>query len=370
MRKKAYIILYFAVFVFLLIAACSADTFEQKGLFTSWFTYGDTKQCGFKFIPEAVLTHPLTEKSNLDIDIAIKADYKYDLEKIETFSESSYAKLYRGWARYSTDQLELRAGLQKINFGPAQLLRSLRWFDQLDPRDPLHLTDGVNAVLGRYYFINNANIWLWGLYGNKGIMGLEVFETNKKSLEPGGRWQFPVPKGEMGISYNRRYIDHTDWNKKMSAVITNGLENKYGLDGYWDIGIGCWFEACAAKQDINPNLAVWDRYLTVGADYTFDIGPGVHILAEHFTKSTGYGFYDQTDQLQYSAVKVDFSLNMLDSVNLITYYDHFSKTAYPFFGFQRLYDDWQINVNAFNSTIGASSGYLGKGVQLMVTYNY
>lgn len=33
-------------------------------------------------------------------------------------------------------------------------------FDQVDPRDPLKLTDGVRGLLGRYCFLNNADIWL------------------------------------------------------------------------------------------------------------------------------------------------------------------------------------------------------------------
>jgi len=55
------------------------------------------------------------------------------------------------WIRLSTKQFELRAGLQKINFGSATLLRPLMWFDKIDPRDPLQLTDGVYALLARYY---------------------------------------------------------------------------------------------------------------------------------------------------------------------------------------------------------------------------
>jgi len=39
--------------------------------------------------------------------------------------------IYRGWIRYSGSQFEARVGLQKINFGPAQLLRSLKWFARL-----------------------------------------------------------------------------------------------------------------------------------------------------------------------------------------------------------------------------------------------
>ena len=61
-------------------------------------------------------------------------------------------KPYRLWLRYSTSHLEIRAGLQKINFGSSNILRPLMWFDKMDFRDPLMLTDGVYALLGRYYF--------------------------------------------------------------------------------------------------------------------------------------------------------------------------------------------------------------------------
>jgi len=56
-------------------------------------------------------------------------------------------KPYRAWIRFSSDQLELRIGLQKLNFGSASILRPLMWFDQMDPRDPLQLTDGLWAFL-------------------------------------------------------------------------------------------------------------------------------------------------------------------------------------------------------------------------------
>jgi hypothetical protein len=73
------------------------------------------------------------------------------MKDFNSFSSNGDIKPYRLWARYSTSQLEIRAGLQKINFGSANILRPLMWFDQMDPRDPLQLTDGVWGILGRYY---------------------------------------------------------------------------------------------------------------------------------------------------------------------------------------------------------------------------
>merc|ERR1712127_1137306 len=104
----------------------------------------------------------------------------------------------------NTNQFELRVGLQKIDFGSASLLRPIQWFNQIDPRDPLQLTNGVYGVLGRYYFLNNANIWLWTLYGNEKTRGFDALETNKKVPEFGGRIQYPTKKGEIALSYHHR----------------------------------------------------------------------------------------------------------------------------------------------------------------------
>ena len=74
-------------------------------------------------------------------------------------------KPYRGWLRLSGARFEARFGLQQLSFGSATLFRPLMWFDSLDPRDPLQLTDGVYGLLLRFYAKGNANAWLWGLYG-------------------------------------------------------------------------------------------------------------------------------------------------------------------------------------------------------------
>ena len=74
---------------------------------------------------------------------------------------------YRVWFRYQIKNWEFRVGLQKIDFGVAQLLRPIQWFNQIDPRDPLGLTNGVRGLLIRHYFKNNSNLWVWGLYGNE-----------------------------------------------------------------------------------------------------------------------------------------------------------------------------------------------------------
>jgi len=134
---------------------------------------------------------------NIDLfqinDILIDTELSYDINlRFVRFENSGNrkdneleltSKLYRGWLRYSTSQTELRIGLQKINFGPAQILRSLQWFDNINPYVPTKTTEGVKAVLGRYYFINNANIWLWGIWGDSEETSINKFFYEEDNFE-------------------------------------------------------------------------------------------------------------------------------------------------------------------------------------------
>jgi hypothetical protein len=98
---------------------------------------------------------------------------------------SGEVRPYRLWLRLSSSRLEARLGLQKINFGSATVFRPLMWFDRLGPRDPLQITDGVWGLLLRYYLKNNANIWIWGLYGNRDEKGWERQPTASRTPEWG-----------------------------------------------------------------------------------------------------------------------------------------------------------------------------------------
>jgi hypothetical protein len=53
--------------------------------------------------------------------------------------------------------------LQKIAFGPAQVLRSLSWFDTIDLKDPTGQTDGVDAFRLRWFPSNSMALWSWAV---------------------------------------------------------------------------------------------------------------------------------------------------------------------------------------------------------------
>ena len=145
-----------------------ADSFMFKAQLSAYTHYNpDNKPnlwAGARYIPQINYNIGLKKSRLIDFEASANLYGHVGMGATDTSTANGNIKPYRLWARYSGNQFELRAGLQKINFGSASMLRPLMWFDQIDPRDPLRLTDGVWGVLGRYYFLNNFNIWAWILY--------------------------------------------------------------------------------------------------------------------------------------------------------------------------------------------------------------
>ena len=242
------------------------------------------------------------------------------------------------------------------------------WFDRVDPRDPFELTDGVDALLLRYYFLNNVNVWLWGLYGNDDLKGLERVETDPDKIEAGGRFQFPITKGEMALTYHQRTVDRADWNSKMAVPLMDGTEDRLALDGNWDVGVGLWFEAEASRLEIDSSSELWEEFITFGSDYTF--GSGIFVVGEHFIHSTGEEFNHVDKDGEMTAFSAEYNLGLLDRINMIAYYDWELEKNSTFLGWQRTYDNWLINVLAFSKGSGRAGTFSGDGLQLIITYNH
>ncbi|MFH1783313.1 MAG: hypothetical protein ABH868_00220 [bacterium] len=382
-----FLIVLKITFLLFRVSSIEAREIELNGQVSGWLAYSDQWKIGTRYIPCLSILDPVPTKGAIDAEVSVNAYTWTSLDLMDEIDDNTRAKFYRLWVRYYGEQGELRLGLQKVNFGPAQVLRSLMWFDQIDERDPLELTDGVKGLLFRYYFLNNANIWLWGLYGNNDLKGLETYETDNKNPEVGGRLQVSLGKGDVAFSYHRRDVDvnivldeSTGWRSNRrrkenlsGRVIKDGFEDRFAFDGKWDIGIGAWFEASVGKFSMDAEGSIWqewEEFLTLGTDYTMDIGPGVHVLYEHFVSSSGPELYEQDNNSNISAASVDFSVSVLDSINAIGYYDWKQKELYSFVSWQRTYDDWLITMSVFSSSETDTSAYSGDGALLMVTYNH
>jgi len=362
------------------IAAASAGGFEAgfHGRASGWLGASrDTSflgVAGLRYLPEARISLPVGSGLALDAEVSVNGFVSAEARS-ERPDVEARLKPYRGFARLSSARFEARAGLQKISFGSATLLRPLMWFDRVDPRDPLELTDGVYGLLARYYFQNNANVWAWGLLGNSEPKGWEVIGSELWKPEFGGRAQLPVPRGEVAITYHhRRALHETQW------IITSFSDDRIGLDGKWDIGVGCWFEAVLLRRGFGEvwRNADWQRMATVGLDYTLGIGAGLSVVAEHsLVGHADYEPFARGTTVHMSVLMLGLPLGLLDNLRGMVYYDWTNGEPYSFLGWQRTLDNWVFSVGAFwnpDEVVslggGPTTGVAGKGVRVDVVFNH
>ena len=330
----------------------------------------DEGRLAARYLPELSWKKPIREGLAVDAEAAVEVAGLAHLGGRDGFVGDRQAKAYRLWLRCSGDHFEVRLGLQKLNFGPATLLRPLRWFDSIDPRDPLRLSDGVYGLLGRYYFLNNANLWVWGLYGNSDRRGWDVLPPDDRAFEFGGRYQRPLGRGEIAVVYHRRTVDP----RALRDDVRRFPEHRFALDGRWDLGIGLWGEGVVVHRNGSTG---WPRYrhlVTVGADYTFAVGTGLHVLGEHMLLAEGDEIFAVEDDSHYTAVSLGINLGMLDRVSGILTYDWELEDVHGFLSWGRTYDDWNLYLNGFwnpkTGLPGRPERGGGRGLQAMVVYNH
>ncbi len=375
----------FFLFLFLLIPlnliSQPDQEFSFSGQASAWSNVNPAKDLplwlGARYIPQANYRIPLENNRLIDFEASVNINASMGMSFFDSFSDDFNIKPYRAWARYSGRQFELRAGLQKINFGSASMLRPLMWFDQMDPRDPLQLTDGVWGLLGRYYFLNNANIWLWGLYGNEGPKTWEVGKTAQETPEFGGRVQVPVPRGEAALSFHHRTVDTSQFAHFLPSHL-KVPESRYGFDGKWDIGIGIWLEAAWIQKHRDFGPATHQEIINVGADYTFGIGNGLNIIGEHLLFSPDQKAFAFADPIHFSGASASYPIGMFDNINMIVYYDWTNNNTYNFINWRKdlnrlsfyLMAFWNPETFQLPQQTESAALFSGKGFQVMLVYNH
>jgi hypothetical protein len=348
---------------------------DFRGQFSLWGNYNNTFDnyaFGGRYIPQ-LNAGSGNDKSVVDLELSanmfanfIGDEYKPDAD----------IKLYRAWLRFSTPQFELRGGLQKINFGSAKILRPLMWFDSVDARDPLQLTDGVYALLARYYFLNNANIWLWGLYGNNEPKGWESYHPIENEPEFGGRIQVPALSGEMALTYHYRKTQLIIEQPQYSWE--QGPENRLGFDASFDWIIGLWTEASYSNTSYQQATQYDKLLINAGADYTFGIGNGLYVIYEQLHarfNNRENGFFNS---LNFSLLSASYPVSVFDNVSYMMYYNWENTQFYNFINYQRQYNKLSFNLMAFWNPEefimpmqdNSAMLFAGKGLQIMVVFSH
>ncbi len=368
--------------VFLLLFFCtlplSSKNLSFNGQLSGWGNYNYDNELplwfGGRYIPELQWKDSLKNNKLFDLEASANIYGSFGFNPFDTIHAEGNIKPYRVWVRYSSNQYEIRLGLQKIDFGSANMLRPLMWFDRIDPRDPLQLTDGVWGLLGRYYWMNNANAWLWVLYGNKDPKTWETGETSQKIPEFGGRYQHPIPKGEAALSYHFREVDMPSM-----GFSDHIAENRIGLDAKWDITIGLWFEAAWFHKNKNVGEYTNQEMLTIGADYTFGIGNGLNVILENLLFSYDEKPFASSNIYSFTALSLSYPIGMSDNISAIVYYDWKNKNFYNTLNWKHDFKYFSTYVMPFWNPVNyampqvnteGQNLFAGKGIQIMLVYNH
>ncbi|HKK62223.1 MAG TPA: hypothetical protein VJ951_06675 [Bacteroidales bacterium] len=373
------------IFILLLIAAITQTARAQEvypeGQAIGWTTLNPTDpfqvQSGLRYLPGIKFAIPA---GNLSIEGELSADtwFSGTYPVNDSLSFDHTLAPYRAWVKLSGNQFELRAGLQKINFGSARMIRPLMWFDRMDPKDPLQLTSGVYGLLGRYYFLNNANIWAWALYGNNETKGLEIVPSVKNSFEYGGRVQLPVPIGEIAFTYHHRNSDPDAMLPPATQTDEPLPENRFAFDTRLNMVVGAWFEGALIRK--NDGILPLDNttLLNAGLDYTFNLGNGLNISGEGLYYMQGTEAFQADQDVLFGGVSVNYPLNIIHDLSLMVFMDAMNNEFYRFLNWSMTFDKWTFYTLGFwNPETYLLPGFeqkanmfSGAGVQFMAVFNH
>ena len=209
-----------------------------------------------------------------------------------------------------------------------------------------------------------------------------MFGTDQWKPEVGGRYQMPVGTGQMGLSTHYRKVHVPNL---VSSIPNNDFslnEQRIGLDGKWDVGIGLWFESSVTLTDkknyvIPTVFSVQDTW-NLGADYTIGLFNGLGVTVEYFRYHLGPQFLTGGSAVNLIGTMLTYPVSMLDNLSAMVFYTPDKNLAYNYFSWSRTYDNWNLYAIGFWNpnvplTISQSQNrnlFSGKGIQLMVSYNF
>lgn len=315
-----------------------------------------------RYIPELRLDQQVKAELRLGLDVALDL-YNYSLGDSLTEMDVNF---YRLGLRYDSPATQVRIGLQKINFGPARMLRVLQWFDQVDVRDPLALSPGVWAGLGHHYFENGVDLRLWMMADAPNQWRNVAGSQDEWPWDLGARLEVPMPKGTLGMTIHQ--LDLTE--------VSGISETRTAADIRFDAIIGLWSETMLSHVQL-PGSQMDMVTIMAGLDYTFGIGNGLYVAVEGLTSFAG-AFDDTLDwQVRSVALMSNYSLGLSDALVAYVYTMEtpaMDRKIIPMLGWNHTQGNWLFYLAIYDmpqlAQIASLTLPTGTGVQFNVAYSH
>ena len=311
----------------------------------------------FSYIPTLSFKKKNTTNELIDFEWAYKLNKYYVGDSLYDNDENSH----RLWVRYSNEKIEARFGLQKIIFGPTQILRPLSWFDTFNIKDPSGQTDGVEAFKLQYFSSNMIGLSSW------------VINNKVDTLTYGGRGEITTALGDFGFTYLKDPSRSKRSIGQIGAPISDS-HKRIAFDYRYDGFIGFWNESVIIKSTkSNINL------ISIGADYTLPFLNGVYVMIEsmHIQNESK----NLKSNQNFSAYMASLPIGMIHQATYISQTEWEENKTYQYLRWSSTYDSYSLNIiiymnpkrNEYNMTLNslhkALSGF-GTGIQFMFIYNH
>ena len=368
-RFKNKISTYFIILalIIVLISRIQSQPLTAKGMLTlNALTSDNAPNFWPSYETHLSYTPTLSIRQDLSSLDLVDGEWAYYLKR-NYAGDSLYNKIeknHRFWIRFSNQKLEVRLGLQKLIFGPTQILRPLSWFDTFDVKDPTRQTDGVNALRIKWFPSNNISIWSWLINSDSWLTN-----NNLETLSLGGRAELSSSIGEMGLTF---HIDPKNSNPSFEqiGIPIDRSQSRLGLDYRFDGFIGLWNESALIKSEESEIILS-----TIGADYTIPISNGILVMTE-----TMYVLNEYENQ-NYSVIMASVPIGIIHMATYISQFDWVENKKYHYFRWSGVFDNYSLNLivslnpkrNQYNMPESASPNSLtgfGAGIQFMLIYNH
>ena len=352
------------VLIIVLNSVMLSQTLSNKGMLTlNALTSNDIPNVWSSYESHLSYIPTLSIKKDLSGFGLIDGEWAYYLKR-DYAGDSLYNKIektHRLWTRYSNEKLEIRLGLQKIIFGPTQILRPLSWFDTFDVKDPTEQTDGVEAFRIKWFPSNNISVWSW------------LINNDLDNLSYGGRAEISSSAGELGLTF---HLDPTNSKQTIGqiGIPIDASHSRLGLDYRFDGFIGFWNESALIKSEKSEIILS-----TIGADYTIPVANGILVTAETMYISNKYETQSITQN--YSAIIASLPIGIIHMAMYISQFDWAEDKKYHYLRWSSTFDNYSLNVilslnpkrdqyNIPENAIPNSLSGFGAGIQFMLIYNH
>ncbi len=235
-----------------------------------------------KYLPE--YSNTIGDISNASISILCSYELGYDIVNMDSEDKDFDHGFHRLSMRVSNNKFEFVLGKQKINFGEAQILRIVDWYDTVNYFDVSAYTKGTTGALLKVYPDMESALWSWYNITN-------TYESNRlfklhdaDEADFGLRYERDFSRISSGLSFENIGRENAE-NKRYKG-------RRIALDVKADAYLGFWTEMQQYFVDEPPVSAKEDMEssLMTGADYTFSVGNGLYTMAEYRISS---GLYDK-----------------------------------------------------------------------------